>query len=54
MTIVKAHLSLNLSNSDASVACYEKAFGVHASERRPVCCAPEQAPLSLAKKRECC
>lgn len=35
MNIIKAHVSLNVSNIDASVAFYEKAFGVVASKRRP-------------------
>ena len=35
MNIIKAHVSLNVSNIDASVAFYEKAFGVAASKRRP-------------------
>ena len=35
MNIVKPHLSLNITNIDASVAFYEKAFGVPATKRRP-------------------
>jgi catechol 2,3-dioxygenase-like lactoylglutathione lyase family enzyme len=35
MQILKAHVSLNVSNIDASVAFYEKAFGVAATKRRP-------------------
>lgn len=35
MQILKAHVSLNVSNIDKSVAFYEKAFGVAASKRRP-------------------
>jgi catechol 2,3-dioxygenase-like lactoylglutathione lyase family enzyme len=35
MNILKPHLSLNVSDVDASVAFYEKAFGVKASKRRP-------------------
>jgi len=35
MNILKPHVSLNVSNIDASVAFYEKAFGVTASKRRP-------------------
>jgi catechol 2,3-dioxygenase-like lactoylglutathione lyase family enzyme len=35
MNILKPHVSLNVSNIDASVAFYEKAFGVEASKRRP-------------------
>ena len=35
MNVIKPHLSLNVSNIDASVAFYEKAFGVPASKRRP-------------------
>lgn len=35
MNILKPHLSLNVSNIDASVAFYEKAFGVKATKRRP-------------------
>ena len=34
MNIVKPHLSLNVSDIDASVAFYERAFGVTASKRR--------------------
>src|SRR3954447_7742949 len=35
MNIIKPHLSLNISNIDASVSFYEKVFGVAASKRRP-------------------
>jgi len=35
MHILKAHVSLNVSNVDKSVAFYEKAFGVSATKRRP-------------------
>jgi catechol 2,3-dioxygenase-like lactoylglutathione lyase family enzyme len=35
MNVLKPHVSLNVSNVDASVAFYEKAFGVRASKRRP-------------------
>ncbi len=35
MNILKPHVSLNVSNIDASVAFYEKAFGVAATKRRP-------------------
>ncbi len=35
MNILKPHVSLNVTNIDASVAFYEKAFGVAASKRRP-------------------
>jgi catechol 2,3-dioxygenase-like lactoylglutathione lyase family enzyme len=35
MNILKPHLSLNITNIDASVAFYEKAFGVAATKRRP-------------------
>lgn len=35
MNILKPHVSLNVTNIDASVAFYEKAFGVQASKRRP-------------------
>lgn len=35
MNVLKAHVSLNVSNIDASVAFYEKAFGVSATKRRP-------------------
>jgi catechol 2,3-dioxygenase-like lactoylglutathione lyase family enzyme len=35
MNIVKPHVSLNVTNIDASVAFYEKAFGVAATKRRP-------------------
>lgn len=35
MNVLKPHVSLNVSNIDASVAFYEKAFGVKATKRRP-------------------
>jgi catechol 2,3-dioxygenase-like lactoylglutathione lyase family enzyme len=35
MNILKPHVSLNVTNVDASVAFYEKVFGVAASKRRP-------------------
>jgi catechol 2,3-dioxygenase-like lactoylglutathione lyase family enzyme len=35
MNIVKPHVSLNVSNIDASVDFYEKAFNVKATKRRP-------------------
>jgi catechol 2,3-dioxygenase-like lactoylglutathione lyase family enzyme len=35
MNILKPHVSLNVSNIDASVAFYEKVFGVSPSKRRP-------------------
>ena len=35
MNVIKPHVSLNVSNVDASVAFYEKAFGVPATKRRP-------------------
>jgi catechol 2,3-dioxygenase-like lactoylglutathione lyase family enzyme len=35
MNIVKPHVSLNISNIDASVAFYEKVFGAQATKRRP-------------------
>ncbi len=35
MNILKPHVSLNISNIDASVAFYEKLFGVTATKRRP-------------------
>jgi catechol 2,3-dioxygenase-like lactoylglutathione lyase family enzyme len=35
MNILKPHVSLNVSNIDASVAFYEKVFGVLATKRRP-------------------
>lgn len=35
MQIMKAHISLNVSNVEASVAFYEKAFGVTVTKRRP-------------------
>jgi catechol 2,3-dioxygenase-like lactoylglutathione lyase family enzyme len=35
MNILKPHVSLNVSSIDASVAFYEKAFGVQATKRRP-------------------
>lgn len=35
MNILKPHVSLNVSNVDASVAFYEKVFGVKPAKRRP-------------------
>jgi catechol 2,3-dioxygenase-like lactoylglutathione lyase family enzyme len=35
MKILKPHVSLNVSSVDASVAFYEKVFGVTATKRRP-------------------
>lgn len=35
MQVLKPHVSLNVSNIDASVAFYEKAFGVAATKLRP-------------------
>ena len=35
MNVVKPHVSLNISNIDASVAFYEKVFGMPATKRRP-------------------
>src|SRR5258706_6403688 len=35
MNVLKPHISLNVSNIDASVDFYEKAFGVKAYKRRP-------------------
>jgi catechol 2,3-dioxygenase-like lactoylglutathione lyase family enzyme len=35
MNILKPHVSLNISNIDASVTFYEKVFGVKAVKRRP-------------------
>jgi catechol 2,3-dioxygenase-like lactoylglutathione lyase family enzyme len=35
MNIIKPHISLNVSNIEASVAFYERAFGVAATKRRP-------------------
>jgi catechol 2,3-dioxygenase-like lactoylglutathione lyase family enzyme len=35
MNILKPHVSLNVSNVDASVTFYEKAFGAKAVKRRP-------------------
>lgn len=35
MNILKPHVSLNVSDIDASVAFYEKAFGVAVTKRRP-------------------
>lgn len=35
MNVLKPHVSLNVSNIDASVAFYERAFGVQATKRRP-------------------
>ena len=35
MNVLKPHVSLNVGDIDASVAFYEKAFGVAATKRRP-------------------
>jgi catechol 2,3-dioxygenase-like lactoylglutathione lyase family enzyme len=35
MNILKPHVSLNVTDIDASVAFYEKAFGIPATKRRP-------------------
>ncbi len=35
MNVLKPHVSLNVTNVDASVAFYEKVFGVPATKRRP-------------------
>jgi catechol 2,3-dioxygenase-like lactoylglutathione lyase family enzyme len=35
MNIIKPHVSLNVSNVEASVAFYEKVFGTLAAKRRP-------------------
>ncbi len=35
MPVLKPHVSLNVSNIDAAVAFYERAFGVAATKRRP-------------------
>jgi catechol 2,3-dioxygenase-like lactoylglutathione lyase family enzyme len=35
MNVLKPHVSLNVSNLDASVSFYEKVFGVAATKRRP-------------------
>ena len=35
MNVIKPHVSLNVTNVDASVAFYEKAFAVRATKRRP-------------------
>ena len=35
MNVLKPHVSLNVSNIDASVAFYEKVFQAKASKRRP-------------------
>ena len=35
MNILKPHVSLNVSNIDASVAFYETVFGIAATKRRP-------------------
>ena len=35
MTVLKPHVSLNVTNVDASVAFYEKVFDVAATKRRP-------------------
>jgi len=35
MNVIKPHVSLNVTDIEASVAFYEKAFGVTATKRRP-------------------
>ena len=35
MNVLKPHVSLNVSNIDAAVSFYEKAFGVTVTKRRP-------------------
>lgn len=35
MNVLKPHVSLNVSNIDAAVAFYERAFGVSVTKRRP-------------------
>ena len=35
MNILKPHVSLNVTNIDASASFYERAFGVQATKRRP-------------------
>jgi catechol 2,3-dioxygenase-like lactoylglutathione lyase family enzyme len=35
MNVIKPHVSLNVTDIDASVAFYEKAFGLSPSKRRP-------------------
>ncbi len=35
MNVIKPHVSLNVSNIEAAVSFYERAFGVPASKRRP-------------------
>jgi catechol 2,3-dioxygenase-like lactoylglutathione lyase family enzyme len=35
MNVLKPHVSLNVSNIDAAVSFYEKAFGVSVTKRRP-------------------
>ncbi len=35
MNVIKPHVSLNVTDIDASIAFYEKAFGVPPSKRRP-------------------
>src|SRR5580704_6657206 len=35
MNVIKPHVSLNISNIDASVAFYEKVFGTPPTKRRP-------------------
>ena len=35
MNVLKPHVSLNVSNIDASVTFYEKVFGVRVTKRRP-------------------
>jgi catechol 2,3-dioxygenase-like lactoylglutathione lyase family enzyme len=35
MNVLKPHVSLNVSNIDAAVAFYERAFGVPVTKRRP-------------------
>jgi hypothetical protein len=53
MNIVKPHVSLNVSNVDASVAMHDDPQKTSAA-----CCAPASlsgdAPLQLGKKSACC
>jgi catechol 2,3-dioxygenase-like lactoylglutathione lyase family enzyme len=35
MNVIKPHVSLNVSNIEAAVSFYERAFGVPATKRRP-------------------
>jgi predicted enzyme related to lactoylglutathione lyase len=64
MNILKPHVSLDISNIDASVAFYEEVFAVPASKRRPgyakfdlqqpSALPGQDKPARLGKKSGCC